>query len=233
MTITRPIAFIIRFWCVRLTLIRRRSGRHLLGAFLCASLAPLALAETQGATSKTILIFGDSISAAYGINPEPGWARLLQTRLAQKAYDYHVVNASISGETTSGGLARLPAALRRYAPAIVVVELGGNDALRGYPLERISDNLSQMLALCRTAQTQALVLPMRIPPNYGFDYSEGFFALFGRVADSYGVPVSPFFLDGIAGVVGMMQDDGIHPTARSQVQLLDNVWPVLQPLLSP
>lgn len=205
--------------------------RHLLCVWLLATLSSAWLTQAQAAT-PTILVFGDSISAAYGINPEQGWVRMLQTRLTLTKYDYQVVNASISGETTGGGLARLPAALQRYMPVIVVVELGGNDALRGYPLERIRANLSQILALCQTAQIEALVLPIRIPPNYGFDYSEGFFALFGQVAGEYGVAISPFLLEGIAGVTGMMQADGIHPKAHSQPQLLDNVWPALLPLLS-
>ena len=181
----------------------------------------------------TILVLGDSISAAYGINPKQGWVHRLQQRLTRNNYDYTVVNASISGETTGGGLARLTHALHRHKPAIVVVELGGNDALRGYPLARISDNLSRILSLCHQVGAKTLLLPMRIPPNYGLEYSEAFFALFQQLAQDLGVAITPFFLEGVGAVSQLMQDDGIHPKAIAQERLLDNMWPELKTLLSP
>lgn len=179
-----------------------------------------------------LLVLGDSISAAYGMEREAGWVSLLEQRLDAQAIPARVINASISGETTSGGLARLPDLLQRYQPDWVILELGGNDGLRGTPLGLIEANLETMIRQAQQAGAQVLLLGMRIPPNYGPRYAEGFFDLYGGLAERYGVPLQPFFLDGVATRPGLMQRDGIHPTAEAQTQLLENVWHLLEPLLT-
>ena len=183
------------------------------------------------AEERTILVIGDSISAAYGIEPEQGWVRLLQDRLDATAPAYSVVNASISGETTGGGLARLPGALERHAPEVVIVELGGNDGLRGYPIARIRDNLARMVELAQDAGARVLLVGMMIPPNYGRRYLEAFRDTFREVAGNAGVPLVPFLLDGVATDDGLMQEDGIHPEADAQPMLLENLWPELVRML--
>jgi acyl-CoA thioesterase-1 len=179
------------------------------------------------------LVFGDSISAAYGIQRDQGWVARLAERLAAGDPAWRVVNASVSGETTGGGLARLPDALAAHQPDVVVIELGGNDGLRGYPLPRIRDNLEKMVTLARDAGSAVLLVGMQIPPNYGPPYTQGFAALFREVAASHSVPLVPFLLEQVALTPALMQDDGIHPTAAAQPMLLDTVWPHLEPLLAP
>ena len=178
-----------------------------------------------------ILILGDSISAGYGIEQEQGWVNLLNRRLLSQTDTYQAINASISGDTTVGGLARLPQALERYTPAIVIVELGGNDGLRGYPIGRIRDNLDKLVQQSLDFGARVLVVGMRLPPNYGDRYSNSFNQLFYEVASSHDVPLLPFMLDGIATNPALMQSDGIHPTADAQPLLLDLVWSQLSPLL--
>jgi acyl-CoA thioesterase-1 len=175
---------------------------------------------------------GDSLSAAYGIPLESGWVQLLQARLREQGYPHRVVNGSVSGETTAGGLARLPAALERHQPKIVLIELGGNDGLRGLPLKQLRANLAQMAALTRKAGAQPVMFEMRIPPNYGPAYTEGFQGTFGAVARQYQAPLVPFFLTGLLDQTGMFQEDGIHPTIAAQTRMLESVWPVLKPVLS-
>ena len=174
---------------------------------------------------------GDSISAAYGIEAEQGWVQLLADRLDDVGVDVSVVNASVSGETTGGGVVRLPGSLERHAPELVIIELGGNDGLRGYPIARIRDNLARMVSMAREAGADVLLLGMFVPPNYGERYMNGFHENFHRVAAEAGVSLVPFLLDGVATDAGLMQEDGIHPTAEAQPMLLDNVWPTLAPLL--
>lgn len=174
---------------------------------------------------------GDSISAGYGLAADEGWVALLQGRLKSQGYGYRVVNASVSGETTTGGLARLPRALSVHRPAIVILELGGNDGLRGLPLETSRANLERMIVLSREAGARVLLLGMKIPPNYGPRYSQGFEQLFRDLARRYRLPFEPFFLEPIALAPGMMQADGLHPTAKAQPVMLDTVWPVLKPML--
>ena len=193
------------------------------------SLAP-AHAEPPPA-KPVILVLGDSLSAGYGLDAQTGWVALLQRRLDSEAYDYRVVNASVSGDTTSGGLARLPPALDRHKPAIVLIELGGNDGLRALPLKAMHDNLARLVDLSLAAKAQVLLFEMRIPPNYGAVYSEGFTRTFGQVAAERKVKLLPFFLMPLVGVPGAFQDDGIHPAALSQPKMLDTVWPSLKPLL--
>jgi acyl-CoA thioesterase-1 len=169
------------------------------------------------ARADTVLVLGDSIGAAFGLRPEQGWVAKLRDRLGPQ---HTVVNASVSGETTGGGLARLPALLERHEPDVVVVELGGNDGLRGYPLGRIRANLDALVERSWTTGARVLLLGMRIPPNYGPRYADGFHALFAAVADDRdGVALVPFFLEGVAAEPGMMQADGIHPTAAAQERL--------------
>jgi len=174
---------------------------------------------------------GDSISAGYGIQREQGWVELLAQDLYQAEYDWRVINASVSGETTGGGLSRLPGVLAEHAPAIVIIELGGNDGLRGYPVARIRDNLTQMADMVSAAGAVPLIVSMRIPPNYGPRYTRAFDAVFGEVAEQSGAVLVPFLLDEVALDPELMQNDGIHPTALAQPLLLDAVWPYLEPLL--
>ena len=176
---------------------------------------------------------GDSLSAAYGIRLEQGWVALLQARLEAEGYGHRVVNASASGETTGGALARLPRALARHRPAVVILELGGNDGLRGLPIADVRGNFEDLIRLSREAAARVLLIGMRIPPNYGPAYTQTFHELYGDLARQHGLPVVPFFLDGIALDDSLMQDDGLHPAASAQPNLLELVWPELKPLLKP
>lgn len=177
------------------------------------------------ASAATILVFGDSISAAYGLKPEQGWVALLQQRLdAEAAGRHHVINGSVSGETTSGGLRRLKPLLEQHHPDVVVLELGGNDGLRGQPPETIAANLGHLIDDARAAGAKVVMLGIRIPPNYGRPYAQAFDGVFGRVSARKRVPLVPFFLADRSGGIVPLQDDGIHPTAAAQPQLLDNAW---------
>ncbi len=184
------------------------------------------------ADSPTILVFGDSISAGFGLaQVELGWVGMLRAKLKREGYGYQVVNASVSGETTAGGLARLPRALALHHPRLVILELGGNDGLRALPLEQMRGNLDRMVELAQESGARVLLLGMRIPPNYGPEFTEKFFAVFGDVARAKKIPLVPFLLDGIALSPNLMQADGIHPNALGQTPLLENVWTGLRPLL--
>lgn len=180
---------------------------------------------------SVILVVGDSLSAGYGVAVEATWVALLEKRLAAQGYGYRMVNASISGETTGGARPRLARALQLHKPAIVIIELGGNDALRGLPLRQVSDNLSAMLTQSQAAGAQPLLIGMRIPPNYGPEYAEQFHAMYSELATRFKVPLLGFFLEGVALDDNLMQADRIHPTAQAQPLLVSNLWPVLQPLL--
>ncbi len=185
------------------------------------------------ADSPTILVFGDSISAGYGLaHADEGWVGALQTTLKGLGYGYQVVNASVSGETTAGGLERLPRALALHHPAIVILELGGNDGLRALPLPEMRDNLAQMIDLCRRADAKVLLLGIRIPPNYGPQYTEQFAAVYGELARRDHLDWVPFLLDGVALHPDLMQADGIHPNERGQPILLEHVLDALKPLLA-
>jgi acyl-CoA thioesterase-1 len=181
--------------------------------------------------SPTLLVVGDSISAGYGLDNGQGWVALLATRMARDFPRWRVDNASVSGDTTAGGLTRLPALLRERRPAVVIVELGGNDALRGLALARTRDNLTRMIELARRAGARTLLVGMQIPPNYGPVYTQRFAALYPEVARATGSALVPFLLAGIAEHRDAFQPDGIHPTAAAQPALLANVWPRLTPLL--
>jgi len=186
-----------------------------------------AAEQLEAGRARTVLVLGDSISAGYGIQRDHGWVALLSARLNASGRRFNVVNASVSGETTGGGLARLPRVLETHAPDIVIVELGGNDGLRGYPLQQIRANLQRIGELSRTAGAELVFLGMRIPPNYGARYANAFQQVFADVAGTFDAPLLPFFLEGIALTPGMMQSDGIHPTQAAQPRLLDNAWAVL------
>lgn len=176
-------------------------------------------------------MLGDSLSAGYGLKIQEGWVHLLEQRLAAQGYEYRVVNASVSGETTQGGLARLPRVLEVNKPAIVVVELGGNDGLRGLPLATSQDNLKRIVELARKAEARVVLVGMVIPPNYGPKYGQQFRDMFATLAKQYQLVFVPFFLDKVALNPDLMQADGIHANARGQPQLLENLWPKLKTLL--
>lgn len=176
-------------------------------------------------------MLGDSISAGYGIKLEEGWASLLQARLESEGYGYRVVNASVSGETTSGGLARLPRALTLHKPDIVVVELGGNDGLRGVALDVSRASLAKIIERSKATGADVVLVGMRIPPNYGPRYTQEFADMYVELARRYEVPLVAFFLENVALRAGLMQDDGLHPTAAAQPILLDTAWRAIEPLL--
>lgn len=190
-----------------------------------------AMLWAQGALAGTALVVGDSISAAFGLETSQGWVHLLQQRLNDGEHEYQVVNASISGDTSAGGLARLPALLREHEPDIVIIELGGNDGLRGQPPAQLKRNLAAMAEQAQQAGAKVLLLGMRMPPNLGQRYTSAFADAFDSLAAEQDLPYVPFLLEGIGGVQGMMQADRVHPTAQAQELMLDNVWPVLEPLL--
>ncbi|HEE5693112.1 TPA: arylesterase [Acinetobacter baumannii] len=180
-------------------------------------------------SAKTILILGDSISAGYGIDPKQGWVQLLQKRLDQQYPKQHkVVNASVSGETTSGALARLPKLLQTYKPEVVVIELGGNDGLRGQPPQMIQKNLSQLIQLSQKQKAKVILFGMKIPPNYGTAYSKACENSYKTVSQKYQVKLLPFFLDGVAGQKQLMQNDLIHPNTQAQSKLLNLAYPYIK-----
>ena len=213
----------------------RRRHFIALGAWpLAVGTCGAAAQAASPAKPPVILIVGDSISAEYGLARGSGWVALLEQRLAREKIAAQVVNASISGDTTAGGRSRLAGLLERHKPAVVVLELGGNDALRGLPLETTRDNLTAMTRAAQAAGARVLLLGMQVPPNYGRKYGEEFAALFGSVARTGGAALVPFFLEGVANAPNaeaMFQSDRIHPVAASQPTLLANVWPELRKLL--
>ena len=185
----------------------------------------------QGAVAGTLLVLGDSISAAFGLDTRQGWVSLLEQRLAAEGFDYQVVNASVSGDTSAGGLARLPTLLAEHRPDLLIVELGGNDGLRGQPPAQLQQNLAAIIQSARESGARVLLLGMQLPPNYGARYNALFSQVYADVAGAAQVPLLGFFLDGVGGVPALMQGDGIHPNAAAQPRLLDNLWPQLKPLL--
>jgi acyl-CoA thioesterase I len=180
---------------------------------------------------RTLLVFGDSLSAAYGLRADQGWVAQLQKRLESQGYGYRVVNASVSGETTSGGRSRLERALALHKPTLVILELGANDGLRGLPVKDAEANLAAMITAIRTAKAKVLLVGIMMPPNYGQQYATGFAQMYQRLATRHKVPLVPFLLDGIALDAKLMQADGLHPNALGQPRVLENVWPALKPLL--
>ena len=202
----------------------------ILSVFTTLFFANVAMADT--ASKPVILVFGDSLSAAYGIPKEQGWVNLLSQRVKDNQLPYEVANASVSGETTAGGLSRLPAALKQFKPSIVVLELGANDGLRGLPVDAMKNNLEKMIQASKQANAQVVLLGMLIPPNYGPKYTNGFKAAFLDLAEKYKTPFIPFFLNGISGHSDLVLEDGLHPNVNAQRNILENVWPTLKPLLT-
>ena len=205
----------------------------------CTALALVALGSSRAnralaAPAQTVLVVGDSLSAEYGIARDSGWVALLQKRLASEQLATRVVNASISGDTSSGGRSRLAALLAQHKPSVVIIELGGNDALRGLPLTMTQANLSAMTQAAKRAGAKVVIAGMQVPPNYGRKYNDDFAALFASVARAEAVALVPFLLAGVADVAqaeAMFQADRIHPKAEAHPRMLANVWPVLRPLL--
>jgi acyl-CoA thioesterase-1 len=209
----------------------RRTRLRIVGAWaLGLGLVFIAL-QNAVASDHTILVLGDSLSAALGIRPEQGWVALLAQRLQAQGYGYQIVNASVSGETTSGGLERLPRALQLHQPGTVILELGANDGLRGLPVSETRENLARMVRLSQTAGARVLLVGMRIPPNYGPRYTEAFARMFPELANQYHLPLVPFLLERVALDPTRMQQDGMHPNARGEPPVLDTLWPYLKPLL--
>ncbi|MBR9883948.1 MAG: arylesterase [Oceanospirillales bacterium] len=182
--------------------------------------------------ASSMLVLGDSLSAAYGLPLEKGWVNLMRERAQAQDPSIDVVNASVSGETTSGGLSRLPGLLETHAPAIVLIELGANDGLRGTPLNIVRDNLNGLVERAQASGAQVVLIGNRLPPNYGPQYTQAFFDLFSQVATEKGVALVPFLLEGVAEDWDLMQDDGYHPKAEAQPRLLETVWPQVAPLLA-
>ena len=198
--------------------------------WVTAHFSALGLGAHAAGSSPVVLIVGDSLSAEYGLARGAGWVALLEQRLAERKIAARVINASISGDTTSGGRARLPSLLKQHQPTHVVLELGGNDALRGLPLNMTEANLRFMAQAAKAAGAQVLIAGMQVPPNYGRRYGADFAALFGRVAEAEGTALVPFLLAGVADgpdAERLFQNDRIHPNAQAQPMMLDNVWPVL------
>ncbi|PLY14108.1 MAG: arylesterase [Sedimenticola sp.] len=189
------------------------------------------LSAIAQAHAKTILVVGDSLSAAYGIRTQHGWVNLLQQRLELHTENHQVVNASISGDTTQGGLTRLAPALDQFEPAILIIELGGNDGLRGVNLRETRSNLAQMIELGQQSGSKVLLLGMMLPPNFGKTFTEKFLQMYADLADEYRVQLVPFFLDGVADRQEWMQSDGIHPNEMGQPRMMENVWETLEPML--
>jgi acyl-CoA thioesterase-1 len=213
---------------------RRRWVSAAASLLTMATIAAPALATTGrdgAAAARTLLVLGDSLSAEYGLARGAGWVALLEQRLAERHPGWTVVNASISGETTSGGATRIAGLLDRHRPAAVVVELGGNDALRGLDLNATRGNLDRIVGASREAGAKVLLLGMQVPPNYGKAYTDAFAQVFRDVAKVHQAPLVPFFLDGVAEDMSLFQPDRIHPNAQAQPRMLENVWPALRKLI--
>jgi len=202
--------------------------------FLCLLLwLAGAVVAVQATPARTVLVLGDSLSAAHNIATEQGWVHLLEVRLGKMVPPWAVVNASISGETSLSARHRLPALLREYHPAVLVIELGANDGLRGLPLNQLRDNLTAMISAAQATHAKVLLLGIELPVNYGPQYRDGLRAVYADLAKQKHVALLPFLLDGVALDPALMQADGLHPTAAGEPKVLENVWRVLQPLLRP
>ena len=203
----------------------------LVSLIVTALVALPATARLINPATQTIVVFGDSLSAGYGLQPNESWVSLLQARLSQQKLAYNVINASISGETTSGGLARFTEVLATHKPNIVILELGANDGLRGLPVNELRSNLNKMIVQAKAAKAKVLLIGMKIPPNYGQKYSRDFSASYAILAKQHKIKLVPFLLDGVAGKPSLIQDDGLHPLASAQSILLENVWMPLKNLV--
>ncbi len=192
---------------------------------------PAAARAPSGSQAPVILVLGDSLSSGHGVPNAQTWVAMLQQRLSKSGYPYRVVNASVSGDTTAGGLVRLKSALQRHQPSILLLELGGNDGLRALSLAALRSNLAAIIEIAREGNAKIVLAGMRMPPNYGAAYATEFARIYTELADQYQATLIPFFLEGVATVPNMMQRDGIHPTAEAQPVILENVWRHIQPLL--
>jgi acyl-CoA thioesterase-1 len=201
--------------------------RRLLTLFLC-----LVAVAANSAGGPTVLVFGDSLSAGYGLDVDQSWTTLLQARLQSQGYEHRVINASISGETTEGGRTRIAPTMNNFSPDLVILELGGNDGLRGFPPELMKANLRAIIETARGSGASVVLLGIRIPPNYGSRYTQAFERVYGELADEFNVPWIEFFMEGVALNDELMQDDGIHPNAEAQPVLLDNAWPIIREALA-
>jgi acyl-CoA thioesterase I len=213
---------------------RSKNNRNRITNVIVAVFLTIATTLSQGADNRpSVLILGDSLSAAYGIDRQRGWVSLLDKQLNPADNHYRVVNASISGETTGGGLARLPALLKKHEPDVVILELGANDGLRGFPITTLRGNLKKLITLSQQSEAKVLLAGMRIPPNYGTRYTRMFHESFDLLAREFNIPIVPFFLEGVAGNSQLTQADGLHPTAGAQPLILQNVMPYLKQILEP
>jgi acyl-CoA thioesterase I len=203
--------------------------RRLLLILISTLCLPLGAGFAQ--TAPVVLVLGDSLSAGYGIDTEQGWITRLAERIDRAGLPHQVVNASVSGETTAGGLTRLPSLLERHHPALLIIELGANDGLRGWGFEVMRENLTRLVKQGRESGARVLLIGVRLPPNYGASYIDSFQAVFSEVAAEQDVPLVPALLKNVAEDWSLMQPDGLHPTAEAQERILDNVWPSLEPLL--
>ena len=202
-----------------------------LNKLLVSGLVMLAASASAYSAPKTVLVLGDSLSAEYGLNRGSGWVALLEKKLKAERIDAKIVNASISGETTSGGRARLPALLRQHKPSVVVIELGANDGLRGLPVVQAEDNLRAMVDLSKKNDAEVLLVGMRMPPNYGRTYTEQFFNMYNKLSVKYKAPLVPFMLEGVAEQPKLFQADRLHPNADAHPIILANIWPKFKPLV--
>lgn len=212
-----------------------RYARLCLSRLLFVSLLAFSFVASishANAANPTILVYGDSLSAAYGLKRSQGWVALLQKKLAAQHYQYTVINASMSGETTSGGLSRISNTLTKTKPNIIIIELGANDGLHGLPVKEMKANLDAIIKQSKKTNSKVLLIGMKIPPNYGPQYTEAFSEAYAQLSQQHQVALVPFMLDNIAAKPTLIQDDGLHPNALAQPILLDNIWSTLQPLLS-
>lgn len=210
---------------------RARVQQGVTALLMALAVAGSLFSTAQATETRTVLVMGDSLSAAYGLAPEQGWVALTAKRLQASHPGWKVANASISGETTAGGASRIAAELARHRPAVVVIELGANDGLRGLPLEHTRANLERMIVAARAAEARVLLLGMRLPPNFGPQYTQGFERNFSELAEAHDVALLPFLLEPIATEREAFQADNLHPVAEAQPRLRDHVWPLLEPLL--
>ena len=203
-----------------------------LAVFCCASLLSNPTAFATDKTPASLLVLGDSLSSAYGIDSDEGWVALLQQQITSKGYEYRVINASVSGDTTRTGLSRIDTALRNHKPEIVIIALGGNDGLRGLAFSEIENSLANIIDRCQQNNARVLLAGVRLPPNYGEDYIQQFTALYEKLAKRYNIPLVPKMLDQVAEKRVLIQADGIHPTAKAQPQIMKNLWTGLEALLT-
>jgi acyl-CoA thioesterase I len=201
-------------------------------SLIVVSLVLTLLVALPSQAASTILVFGDSLSAAYGLSTQQGWVSLMEERLKNERYPYQVVNASISGETTAGGLSRLKQAIEQQKPSIMILELGANDGLRGLPVDAMQQNLTKMLEVAKQNNIQVLLVGMRIPPNYGPQYTQAFHQSYPKLAQQFKVKLVPFLLENVAGNRALNQDDGLHPTAEAQPIILETIWAGLKTMLN-